>query len=77
MITLSTSYQCAKCIIQYINIIDKTFGYLLRGEIWLDTVGNLASKNQWYKSSSQRDPLSLSRVRGGPGEGGGSGLSEG
>ena len=28
------------------DIIDKTFGYLLRGEIWLDTVGNLASKNQ-------------------------------
>ena len=39
------------------DIIDKTFGYLLRGEIWLD---KLASKNKWYKSSSQRDPLSLS-----------------
>ena len=26
----------------YLSIIDKTFGYLLRGEIWLD---NLASEN--------------------------------
>ena len=26
----------------YLSIIDKTFGYLLRGEIWLD---KLASKN--------------------------------
>ena len=53
-----------KMITKQSDIIDKTFGYLLRGEIWLD---NLASKNEWYnyKSSSQRDPLSLSRVRGG------------
>ena len=48
-----------KMITKQSDIIDKTFGYLLRGEIWLD---NVASKNEWYnyKSSSQRDPLSLS-----------------
>ena len=46
-----------KMITKQSDIIDKTFGYLLRGEIWFD---NLASKNEWYKSSSQRDPLSLS-----------------
>ena len=48
------------CQMNAVSNAKSTFGYLLRGEIWLD---NLASKNEWY-DISLRDPLSLLPVAG-------------